>query len=175
MTIDYICGVVRGLIEKYDERRPERLVRDLKILLRYEPMGKNDKACKGFFIYQSRQKLITINSDLDAQQSRIILAHELGHAQLHLDEMRRRLFHDFSMYDGASKLEYEANLFAAELLLDDDEVVTLLNEDDFFFSAAKRLEVPPELLDFKFRILKHKGYAVESPIIARGDFLKGRI
>jgi len=42
----------------------------------------------------------------------------------------------------------------------------------FFFQAAKALYVPSELLDFKFRILKRRGYKVESPITANGDFLK---
>lgn len=175
MTVGYICEAVRELLEKYDERRPERLTKEMGIMLRYEPMGKGEKSCKGFFIYQSRQKLITVNSDLDGERQRIILAHEIGHAALHHELLRQRAFHDFSMYDNASTLEYEANLFAAELLLEDEQVLERLREYDSFFSAAKRLGVPPELLDFKLRILKHKGYKFESPINARSDFLKGRI
>ena len=52
------------------------------------------------------------------------------------------------------------------------QVLAVLNDDMFFFQAAKTLYVPFELLDFKFRILKRRGYKVESPIIASGDFLK---
>ena len=48
----------------------------------------------------------------------------------------------------------------------------MLNDDMFFFQAARALYVPFELLDFKFRILKRRGYKVESPITANGDFLK---
>lgn len=47
-----------------------------------------------------------------------------------------------------------------------------INEDQFFFDAARQLCVPPEMLDFKFRIMKKQGFKVESPIIANGDFLK---
>lgn len=62
--------------------------------------------------------------------------------------------------------------FAAELLLSDDCVLNALNEDQFFFQAAKALYVPAELLDFKFRVMKRKGYKLESPIVSHGNFLK---
>ena len=48
----------------------------------------------------------------------------------------------------------------------------VLNQDVTFFGAAKMLHVPPELLDFKFRVLKHQGYAVIPPMLAKGDFLR---
>jgi len=70
-------------------------------------------------------------------------------------------------------MEKEANLFAAELILEDDKVLSALNQDTTFFSAAALLYVPAELLDFKFRIMKWKGYkVVEPPINARSNFLR---
>lgn len=72
-----------------------------------------------------------------------------------------------------SVCEKEANLFAAEYLMDDDEVLEALNRDGTFFNAASQLMVPAELLDFKFRMLKWKGYQMmESPIAARSNFLR---
>ena len=56
----------------------------------------------------------------------------------------------------ADQKEYEANVFASELLLTDEAVLEVLNDDMFFFQAAKALYVPSELLDFKFRILKRR-------------------
>jgi hypothetical protein len=42
-----------------------------------------------------------------------------------------------------------------------------------FFGAASQLNVPAKLLDFKFRVLKRKGYKViVPPINAKADFLK---
>lgn len=175
MTIEYICGVVAELTEKHGERNPHALAVAMGVITLFEPMGKGEKSCKGFYMHQSRKDLITVNSDLSDEARRIILAHELGHAALHRDLVRQGGFHDFSLWDAAAKPEYEANLFAAELLLEDGEVLELLRQDNFFFSAAGRLGVPPELLDFKLRILKRKGCKFESPIRARGDFLKGRL
>jgi len=69
--------------------------------------------------------------------------------------------------------EYEANVFAAELLLKDEDVFELLNDDISFFSIASMLRVPSELLDFKFRVLKRKGYQfIESPLQAGSKFLR---
>lgn len=70
-------------------------------------------------------------------------------------------------------MEYEANIFAAEFLMDDDDVLEKLNEDISFFGAASLLRVPPELLDFKFRLMKRNGYKlIDPPLMANSNFLK---
>ena len=97
-------------------------------------------------------------------------AHEIAHSVLHTNITAA--FHEFTLFDDTDRQEYEANLFAAELLLSDDCVLNALNEDQFFFQAAKALYVPAELLDFKFRVMKRKGYKLESPIVSHGNFLK---
>ena len=68
---------------------------------------------------------------------------------------------------------YEANCFAADYLLEDEDVLEMLNADMSFFQAAAELKVPPELLDFKFRMMKRSGVQiVDSPITSNSDFLK---
>lgn len=70
-------------------------------------------------------------------------------------------------------MEKEANLFAAEFLLDDQLVFEYLNSDTTFFAAAAEMFVPMELLDFKFRVMKWKGFKLmEPPISARSNFLR---
>ena len=143
------------------------------ILVLFQPMGTYTGACKGFFLSQSRMRSITINSDLPEPLQRVIAAHELGHAVLHRKEAGVSAFHDFALFDRTSAKEYEANVFAAELLLDDREVMERLREDRSFFGFAQSLRVPPELLDFKLRILKRKGYdVIDPPLAAPGSFLK---
>lgn len=103
---------------------------------------------------------------------KFIVAHELGHAVLHRKQ-GISAFYELALYDESSLCEKDASLFAAELLFENDEVLQALNEDNTFFTAAATLNIPPELLDFKFRVLKWKGYKiVESPIISRSNFLK---
>lgn len=170
---NYICSIVEKLKDRYAEADPLKLCDALGIVTLFAPMGGFPEACKGFFLTQSRIRSITINSDLSDDFQRIICAHELGHAMLHRDRSGINAFHDFSFFDGVDRLEYEANIFAAELLLPDDDVMKILNEDVSFFQAAAKLYVPAELLDFKFRALKWKGYKViEPPTNATGNFLK---
>lgn len=134
-------------------------------------MGTGPRSCKGFFLASSRCKLIVINSDLPENIQRIIIAHELGHAVLHGDSAISA-FHEFAIFDATDRMEYEANVFAAEFMLDDDEVMESLEMQMDFFQMAKCLYVAPELLDFKLRILQQQGVKINAPYIAHGDFLK---
>lgn len=116
--------------------------------------------------------MIVINDCLSEILKRCILAHELGHAVLHKDIATIKAFHDFSIIDSTTKFEFEANVFAAEFLLDDTAVFRLLDEEISFFDAAAILEVPPELLAFKIRLINRQGYKIDSPYTASGDFLR---
>ena len=173
MTMDYICREVERLKRKFHETDPFLLCDAMGIILLYEPMGTYPGACKGFFLAQCRKRSITVNSDLPEAIQRIIVTHELGHAVLHAKAVGVKAFHDFELFDSTSLMEYEANIFAAEFLMDDDDVLEKLNEDISFFGAASLLRVPPELLDFKFRLMKRNGYKlIDPPLMANSNFLK---
>ena len=172
MTYAEISESVAKLIKKYDERDPFRLCRAMGIKLIFQPMGKDPDAVKGFFLESKRIRTITINSDLPDVIQRIIAAHEFCHALFHR-KSGIHAFHEVALFDQTSILEKEANLFAAEFLLSDEDVFDVLNRDTTFFSAAAALYVPAELLDFKFRLMKWKGYKlIEPPISARSNFLR---
>lgn len=170
---DFISRKVKRIKKLFVNSSLDDICKALKIRLRYEPLGNSDGSCKGYYIVQSRIQMIVINSELPDMLKRCILAHELGHAVLHRNLAGVNTFHDFKLFDATSKFEYEANVFAAQLLLDDDDVLKLLNDDMSFFAAASTLEVPAELLDFKFRTLKRQGFKVtEPPFTAQADFFK---
>lgn len=156
---------------KYQTNDPHEICRNMDIDVMERPMGISAQSCKGFFLVSSRCKLIVINSDLPESIQRIIITHELGHAVLHSDSAISA-FHEFAMFDDTNRMEYEANVFAAEFMLDDDEVIASLEMQQDFFQMAKCLYVPPELLDFKLRILQQQGAKINAPYIAHGDFLK---
>lgn len=173
MRLQYISRKVDSLKKRYPESDPFQIAKEMGILLLFERMGKSKSACKGFFIVQGRQQSITINSDLPGAIQKIICVHELGHAMLHSKNARMVAFHDFALFDNTSTTEYEANVFAAEFLMEDKAVLELLNDDTSFFSVASTLRVPPELLDFKFQLLKKKGYQfVVPPYRAGSKFLR---
>lgn len=172
MTYADICEAVDKLRDKYDEDDPFLLCKYMGIFLLFRSLGSEQNSIKGFFLESKRIRTITVNSDLPLIIQKIIVAHELGHAVLHRNT-GVHAFHDVTMYDSTSIFEKEANLFAAEFLLRDEEVLRALNQDSTFFTAAAELMVPAELLDFKFRVLKWKGYKMmEPPVAARNNFLR---
>lgn len=172
MICDEIVKSVKKLKRRYREDNLFELCRNMGIILLPQPFGTQKGAIMGFFLEQRRIKTITYNSDLSDDLQRIIVGHELGHSVLHA-RSGVHAFHDVGLFDVSSRFEKEANLFAAEFLLDDNEVLETLAQGGDFFSAAAILRVPMELLDFKFRIMKWKGYELsEPPITAQSNFLR---
>lgn len=172
MTIESIRNSVAALKKRFGDISAEEMCEALGIKVMRISMGKKSRDCKGFFYTQSRIRVIVLNADLSKRNQAIILFHELGHAVLHRDMATARAFHDFELFDETDSCEYEANIFAAEYALSDEAVLEQLNDDTTFFSAAKTLRVPPELLDFKFRVLKRIGYSINAPYIAQSNFMK---
>lgn len=171
--MDYISSVAEKLTRKYDTRNPYKICDALGVRIRIKDLGTDIKA---YYFYQSRIRNIVLNSRVSDVVRRILVAHELGHDRLHKDIAMLKGFQEVELFDRAIPAEYEANLFAAELLIDDNEVLELLNNEDMsFFDVARELYVPAALLDFKFRVLKYNGYRIEAPYIANGDFLKNDI
>ena len=167
-----IVKAVAKLKKRYGESDPFLLCDAMGIKLIFQSLGTAPDAIKGFILKSKRIITITINCDLPLVIQKIIVAHELGHAVLHKNS-GILAFHEATLFDNSSRYEKEANLFAAEFLLSDDRVMNALNADNTFFSAAASLYVPMELLDFKFRVMKWKGYKlVEAPISARSNFLR---
>ena len=173
MKNDYVLRELNRIKTEYGVLEPQKLAEAMKVIVRYEQMGDSASCCKGFFVCICRRKHITVNSDLPQEVQRVVLMHELAHAILHCKSGSTAAFHDFAVFDSASIREYEANIFAADYLMRDEDVLALLNDDISFFGAAARLQVPPEMLDFKFRLMKRRGYGmIEPPLMATGDFLK---
>ena len=172
-SIDYISKTANDLAHKYQTRDPYGICAGLGVRIRLKDLGTGIKA---YYFYQSRIRNIVLNWRVSESVRRILAAHELGHDRLHKEIALLRGFQELDLFCQAQPMEYEANLFAAELLINDTELLGLLNDrDKSFFRVAAELGVPAVLLDFKFRILKYKGYRIEPVYIANGDFLRNEI
>ena len=104
---------VDKLVRKYHTRDPYELCQLLGIKIHYYDL---QKKLKGFFYYQSRQKNIVIDHNVNGILERILVAHELGHAVLHTKIAMMHGFQEMEVFDDRSIEENEANFFAAELL-----------------------------------------------------------
>ncbi len=108
---------VDKLLAKYKTRDPFRIARQCGIELIVKELG----ALKGFYKVIYRNPFIFLNKSLPAAMARLVCAHELGHHFLHR-EFAAFGFEETSLFSPASRREYEANLFAAELLISDREI-----------------------------------------------------
>ena len=171
-SAERIYNEVCALVRRCGTRDPAVLAREKNILTAFVPMGTQEGCCKGFFIRHCRISHITVNSDLPGDLQRVVLAHELGHALLHSRSISAAGFQDAQLYRTADPTEYEANLFAAELLLTDEDVLDALSRGLSSFQAAALLDVPAELLDFKVRSMQKRGCPVKAFEYAQSDFLK---
>ncbi len=171
MRAEDIKHLVARLKCKYRTCDAEEMCDALGIRVSRKPMGTSPNSCKGFFMVHNRCKIAVVNNDLDELIQGVILPHELAHGVLHVDR-KIRTFHELSYMDETDLLEREANVFAAEFLVDDTALFDTMDSQIDFFHLASLLAVPPELLDFKLRLLKQQGYPVNAPYIAQSDFLK---
>lgn len=115
----------------------------LNIKVFFCPLGK----IAGYYKYLKRHKCIYINCDLDDNFKKVVMAHELGHAVLHPREncafMNR---HTLLL---TSKIERQANLFAAHLLITDD----ILKEFSGFTreQLSSGTGIPMELIELRLQ------------------------
>ena len=125
MKKNYIYACVEELIDEYNTSDPFELMDALDIHCE----SSNLEHLKGYCVIIHGIKFIAINENLRPAERKIVAAHELGHIILHSDKLKAAAHEDMNIYNIADKTEYQANLFAADLLLDDDEVDELAMQE----------------------------------------------
>lgn len=157
---DYIFNTVSDLVGRYKTRDPFELISALRI----ELYTSNLPTLKGYSVIANGVPYAAVNTSLGPCESKIVAAHELGHIVLHSDQLKVAPHRDMSLYAMHDKTEYEANLFAADLLVSDSDVVNLVKQDDLdYFSMASVLYISPELLSFKLYSMTRRGYHYNIP------------
>lgn len=104
-------------VRQYSTRDPFTLALEMHIELLVRELG----TLKGFYKDVYGTPFIFLSRHLSRGEATLVCAHELGHHLLHR-QFAAFGFEEVSVFSPASRREYEANLFAAELLLDTKEV-----------------------------------------------------
>ena len=113
----------------------------------------------GMFTFVVDTPCIIINGNLHERVQKLVCAHELGHYFLHSDIAKEKCLQEFEIFDMRDRTEYEANTFAAHLLIDDDELIELLKSGRDCFLVAMILNVNPNLLNIKLSDMNRMGYS----------------
>ena len=105
------------VLREYGTGDPFALAREMHIEILVRELG----TLKGFYKDVYGAPFIFLSRRLTRGEARLVCAHELGHHLLHR-QFAAFGFEEVSVFSPASRREYEANLFAAELLLDTREM-----------------------------------------------------
>lgn len=136
-----IKKIALHLIKKYNTQNPFKIADDLKIEYIIGPMGQYS----GCYLYLKRHRCIFINEDLPENDRHFVMAHELGHALLHRKE--NCYFIRNKTFLSTSRIEKEANTFAAELLIPDSLIYE--NSGMTKNQLARLAGYNEKILDFK--------------------------
>lgn len=131
---------VEKLIKKYKTTNPFEIASRMNIHVIEWDLHEE---IKGFYQYEKRNRIIFINMNLENNEKIVVCAHELGHAVLH-PKVSTPFIRKYTLFS-VDKIEREANLFAAELLIPDD----CFQEYDNIFDIASAYQVPVELAKLK--------------------------
>lgn len=125
----------------------------------------------GMYCSLLKGRFIFLNDRLDETWLPMVLAHEIGHDQLHRSLARYGL-QEFELFRMSSRTEYEANAFAAHLLLDNDEVYRLVRAGEDMETISKRLRCNINLMLIKMREMVALGYDLRLTDTADSQFFK---
>ena len=149
-----ITALADALCERYATHNPFEIAEEDGVLLRFCP---EFQTLRGMYKVILGQRFVFLNGNMKRREARQVLAHELGHDALHREMARDTIVQDHFLLDMTLRPEYEANLFAANLLYSDESILSLLSEGKSVSEIGSLLGAPESLLELKIRILREKG------------------
>ena len=168
-----LFSLPRSLVTTHETRDPFRLAETLGFYVRFIDAKKQ----KGFCTNILNNYFIFINENLSPQMQRMTCAHELGHVLLHKDQLSRdaqgqfKKIVEMELFDITSQTEYEANLFAANLLIDEEQLREMLYAGEDIVTIATSLEINVNLLAIKLAEMQKNGESIHLPFIADKRFM----
>ena len=169
MSVNYIYDSVQKKIKKSGTRNPFNIAEDNGIMLIFDS---NLSKMKGMYTIIKRNRIIIINDNMPERMQQIVCAHELGHDALHRQFAKDGGLREFMLYDMKSRPEYEANMYAADLLLDDEEVMELAKDGYDMQQVAGILNTDINLIGLKMASMNYRGFDLRIGIEPKSDFLR---
>ena len=155
------------LVHQYGTHDPFELTEYVGAEVYFADLGE----LKGMYTDIQNHRFLVINNQLDEDTARIVCAHELGHDQLHRSLVSSAFLSETDLFNPADRTEYEANQFAAELLLPDDTVIQMAQEGMTIDEIAANTRTDVNLVALKLKTLSRRGFTLNE-FDYRSDFLK---
>ena len=162
----------RDLTARHGIRDPFRLASLLGVTVKYI----STKRQKGLCAVIDEIPFIFINRNMSEEMQRMTCAHELGHILLHREILSgQKPLLDYELFDIRSSAEYEANAFAAALLIDDAELNELLRSGADLVTAASSLNINVNLLMIRLLQMRREGQDIPDTFTPPGSSFLGSI
>ena len=130
------------LAEQYQTNDPFALAESVGAEVVFADLGE----LKGLYTCIDDSRFLVIGNHLDEDTARIVCAHELGHDQLHRVLVHNSFLRETDLFRMNDSTEYEANLFAAALLLPDDEVLEMARAGQTIDEIAASTRTDPNFV-----------------------------
>lgn len=164
-----IITEVKSLQNRFKTSNPYEIIDGLGINL-FPKSGLG--GLSGFYYVTHHQRYIVINTDLSEQEQKLVAAHELGHDRLHQHLAKVSPLKDMNFYNMTARTEYQANMFASELLISDKTIESYMLEEMDYLTMCRELELRPEIVTFKLYSMMQRGYSINMPENINSKFLK---
>lgn len=133
-------------VKKCDSRNPFDIADYLNIQIQIGQLG---TPC-GCYMFLKNHRCIFLNENLSENERNLVMTHELGHAIMHRKLNCYFIRNKTLLLD--SKIEKEANIFAADLLIPDIEIVN--NKELTTRQMARLLGYQEEIVKLKLSEFK---------------------
>ena len=156
------------LVQEYGTRDPFQIAFLMDIPVKFIDAKRQKGLCAIFEDFP----FIFINQNMSEQMQKMACAHELGHILLHKEILSGNVpLLEYELFDITSSTEYEANVFAANLLIGDDDLDELITEEADVVSVASALDVNVNLLLIKMIEMRKSGHEFNIPFTPSSRFL----
>lgn len=126
----------------------------------------------GMYVYRWKHRAMFLNDRMDEYLMQMVAGHELGHDAYHRELAKGEGMKEFELFRMQSSTEYEANAFAAHLLIDTDDCLDYVRNGYDVVQIAKAMNSEINLMLIKLQELNRLGYHLRIPFEPRSDFFK---
>jgi Zn-dependent peptidase ImmA (M78 family) len=153
-----IFNKAEQLIQKAGTNNVMQIANDLGVKLYF---GNYDNLL-GMYTCKWKHRMIFLNNNLEDHMLQMVLAHEIGHDIFHRDLASEGL-KEFALFNLKNITEYEANAFAAHILLKNEEVLNFVRDGYDVAQIASTLNSNIKLLLIKMQEMNKMGFDFNVP------------
>ena len=158
------------LVRACGTRNTLRIAREIGIYVRFVDGLEN---LLGMYTYRHKERHIILSTRMEDMVTQMVRGHEIGHDTCHRDEAKRRdTLPEFVLFDMRTSMEYEANAFAAHLVIDDTALIDGMKQGYDVVQLSAMMGTNINLMLIKLNELNRMGWNLNLPYVPHSDFLK---